>query len=76
MQFCISITDKKALEKWLSIPSQKRSKYVQEMLLREGDQEELIKKIKEAFREIGINSTSKESNVNFDTALIDEILNL
>ena len=76
MQFCISITDKEALEKWLSIPSQKRSKYVQEMLLRESAQEELVNKIKNALQEISINSANKESNVNFDTALIDEILNL
>ena len=76
MQFCISITDPVALEKWKSIPKQKRSKYVEEMLLRESAQEELVNKIKNAFREIDINSTSKESNAAFDDALIDEILNM
>lgn len=76
MQFCISITNSIALEKWKAIPKQKRSKYVEEMLLRESAQEELVNKIKDALRGININSTSKESNAAFDDALIDEILNM
>ena len=76
MQFCISITDPVALEKWKAIPKQKRSKYVEEMLLRESTQEELVNKIKDALREININCTNEKSNVVFDDALIDEILNL
>lgn len=76
MQFCISITDPVALEKWKAIPKQKRSKYVEEMLLRESAQEELVNKIKNALTGININSTNEKSNAVFDDALIDEILNM
>lgn len=76
MQFCISITDDKALDKWLSIPKQKRSKYVESMLLREGAQESNIAELKAMLLEIMNKSTSESSNINLDLSAIDEILNM
>lgn len=76
MQFCISITDPKALDKWNSIPRQKRSKYVEEILLREEQQKSNIDELKSMLQEIMKNSSTITSNVNLDTSAIDEILNL
>lgn len=76
MQFCISITDPVALEKWNSIPRQKRSKYIEDMLLKEEQQKSNIKEIKSMLLEIMNNSSTPASNVNFDTSIIDEILNM
>ena len=76
MQFCISITDPAALEKWNSIPKQKRSKYIEEMLLKEEQQRSNIDEIKAMLLEIMSNSSTPASNVNLDTSIIDEILNM
>lgn len=76
MQFCISITDEKALEKWRSIPKQKRSRYIEDMLLREETQETNIEELKKMLMQISIKSVSSASNVNLDDDVIDEILNL
>ncbi|MBE6021696.1 MAG: hypothetical protein E7231_00520 [Cellulosilyticum sp.] len=76
MQFCISITDPVALEKWLDIPKQKRSRYVEDMLLREGAQKSNIEELKSMLQEIVRNSSTNTFNVNLDSSVIDEILNL
>lgn len=76
MQFCISITAPEALEKWNSIPRQKRSKYIEEMLLQEEQQKSNIEEIKAMLLEIMNNSSTPASNVNLDTSVVDEILNL
>lgn len=76
MQFCISITDKRALDKWKAIPKQKRSKYVEEMLLREEQQKSNIDEIKSMLLQIMNNSTTKDSNINLDSSVVDEILNM
>ncbi|MGM9543797.1 MAG: hypothetical protein ACI3T9_02310 [Romboutsia timonensis] len=76
MQFCISITDQEALKKWNSIPKQKRSKYVESMLLRENQQQSNIYELKEMLQEIMRNSVTNTSNVNLDSSAIDEILNM
>ena len=76
MQFCISITDPAALEKWNSIPKQKRSKYIEEMLLKEEQQKSNIDEIKAMLLEIMDNSSTQYRNVNLDVDVIDEILNM
>ena len=75
MQFCISITNPEALKKWLSIPRQKRSRYVEESLLREKVQNANIEELKDMLLQIMNNSTTATSNVNLNTDIIDEILN-
>ena len=76
MQFCISITDPKALNKWLSIPKQKRSRYVESMLLREEQQQNNIEEIKTMLIDIMNKSSTVESNAYLDDSVIDEILNM
>ena len=76
MQFCISITDPKALEKWNSIPRQRRSKYIEEILLKEEQQKSNIEEIKSMLLEIMNKSSTPVSNVNLDADVIDEILNM
>lgn len=76
MQFCISITDPVALKKWQAIPKQKRSKYVEGMLLKEDIQKSNIDEIKSMLLEIMNNSSTPTSNANLDTSIIDEILNM
>ena len=76
MQFCISITDPEALKKWNNIPRQKRSKYVEEMLLKEEQQRINIDEISSMFIEIMNKSSTTSSNVNLDNSIIDEILNM
>lgn len=76
MQFCISITDPVALEKWNAIPRQKRSKYIEEVLLKEEQQKSNIEQIKSMLLEIMKNSSTESSNMNLDTSAIDEIMNL
>lgn len=76
MQFCISITDQKALNKWLSIPKQKRSRYVESMLLREEQQQSNIEEIKTMLIDIMNKSSTFESNAYLDDSVIDEILNM
>ena len=76
MQFCISITDTKALEKWNSIPKQRRSKYIEEMLLKDEQQKSNIEEIKSMLLEIMNKSSTPVSNVNLDADVIDEILNM
>ena len=76
MQFCISITNEKALEKWRSIPKQKRSRYVEDMLLREETQDANIEELKNMLMQISLQSVSSISNINIDDGAIDEILNM
>ena len=76
MQFCISITDPVALEKWNSIPRQKRSKYVEEMLLKEEQQKSNIEEIRSMLLEIMNKSSTPASNANLDVSAINEILNM
>lgn len=76
MQFCISITNPAALKKWYSIPRQKRSKYIEDMLLREEQQKSNIEEIRSMLLEIMNKSSTVESNVYLDDSVIDEILNM
>ena len=76
MQFCISITDPAALKVWLNIPRQRRSKYVENMLLNECTQKSNIDEIKSMLLEIMNKSTTLSSNINLDVSAIDEILNM
>lgn len=76
MQFCISITDSDALKAWNSIPKQKRSRFVEEMLLNNKQYETNVNEIKEMLLDIMSKSSSNTSNINFDSSAIDEILNM
>nr|WP_302599854.1 hypothetical protein [uncultured Cellulosilyticum sp.] len=76
MQFCISITNPEALKKWYSIPLQKRSKYIEDMLLREEQQKSNIEELKSMLLEIMNKSSTPDSNINLDVSAVDEILNM
>ena len=76
MRFCISITDSVALEKWNAIPKQKRSRYIEEMLLKEDIQKSNIDELKSMLLQILNNSSTNASNINLDDSVKDEILNM
>lgn len=69
MQFCISITNKQALEKWLNIPKQQRSKFIEQSLLSTSN----LSEIKALLYQL---ITEHKNEVQIDISLIDDILNL
>jgi hypothetical protein len=75
MRICINL-DGEALKIWESIPKQKRSMYVENALLNQNQQKFNIEELKKILDEIMKKSTTRESNINLDDSVIDEIMNL
>ena len=69
MQFCISITNQQALEKWLNIPKQQRSKFIEQSLLNTSNLSEIKELLYQIVRE-------PKNETQIELSLIDEILDL
>lgn len=75
MRICINLTGE-ALKVWQEIPKQKRSRYIEQALLKKNTYDDHFADVRKMLDEIVKKSVAETNDINLDDDVIDEILNM